>query len=205
VALTPARVNFGGGGAQGGQRPEQPGGQERKRKPIEVPERARWLEGSQLACEVQRRGPDTLGVNVAEREGDRQEWGLDARRRVPAERAACIIRAQCERRLAPEPAPRSWGEVRQKARPVTLSVGIQRVTVQGARRPGSRLPPVEVGAVYAKAGRPPSGAEPIDGRWLTRRPGAEFPRACTVVQGYRCRWAIARFFRGRKPGGQIEP
>ena len=45
VAFTPERVNMGVLGAKLWQRPEQPVGRERKRKPIEEKERYRWLEG----------------------------------------------------------------------------------------------------------------------------------------------------------------
>jgi hypothetical protein len=79
------------------------------------------------------------------------------------------------------------------------------VMCSGARRPGGKLPPGEVVAVYAKARRPPGGEEPLEWRWLTRRPGAEFPRACLVLHWYPCRWEIALVFRGLTPGGQIEP
>jgi hypothetical protein len=162
-------------------------------------------------------------VNVADREGDLHAWFLDAMRRVPEERAECIIRAKCDRRRATEPAPRYVWEVMQKARaagrlpvdltrqpdrpprPVTLSVVLRRVTFQGARRPGGRLPPVEVVAVYAKACRPPSGEEPMAWRWLTSLPVADCPSAWTVVQWYSGRWEIELFLRVLTQGCQIEP
>ena len=39
---------------------------------------------------------------------------------------------------------------------------------------------------------------------LTSLPVADFPRACTVVQWYRCRGERELFFRGLKQGCQIE-
>jgi hypothetical protein len=175
-------------------------GQERKRKPIAEQESSRWLEGYQLACEVQQRCPDTLVVKVADREGDMHEWLLDAVRRVPEERAAFIIRAKCHRRLATGTEPHYLWEEMQKARaagcitvevtrqpdrpprPVTLRVVVKRLTFHGARRPGGRPPPVEVVAVYAKECRPPSSEEPIAWLLLTSLPVADFPSACIVVQ-----------------------
>jgi hypothetical protein len=100
VALTPERMHLGVLGLKVGQRPEQPVAHERYHKPLAAQASSRWLEGYQRACEVQQRGPDTLVVTVAERAGDLPEGFLDARRRVPGERAACISRAQCHRRLA---------------------------------------------------------------------------------------------------------
>jgi hypothetical protein len=106
VAFTPARLNLGVLGLQRWQRPEQPVAQERHRKPRAENERSRWLEGYQLACEVQQRCPNTLVVNVADREGDLHEWFLEARQRLPGERAECISRAKGNRRLAKGTEPR---------------------------------------------------------------------------------------------------
>jgi hypothetical protein len=118
---------------------------------------------------------------------------------VPGDGAECIIRANGNRRLAQETAPRYWWEDRQQARAAgrltvdltrppgrpprsaTLSVAVKRVTCIGARRPGGRLPPVEVVAVYTKECGPPSGEEPIAWLLLTSLPVADFPRAWTVV------------------------
>jgi Transposase DNA-binding len=120
VAFTPERVNFGVLGAQWWQRPGQPVGQERKRQPIEAKESARWLEGYQLACEVQQSCPETLVVSVADRAGDIHEWFLEGMQRAPGERAECIIRAKRHRRLAKETAPRSlWEDMRRHVQRVT--------------------------------------------------------------------------------------
>src|SRR5882672_5690632 len=101
VAFTPERVNLGVLGAKLWQRPEQPVGHERKGKPIEEKESFRWLAGYALACEVQQACPQTVVVSVADCEGDIQEWFLDAMHRWPHERAEFLIRAKCNRRLAP--------------------------------------------------------------------------------------------------------
>jgi Transposase DNA-binding len=208
VAFTPERMNLGGLGLKMWQRPEQPVAQERHRKPLEEKESYRWLEGYQLACEVQQSCPDTLVVTVADREGDIHEWFLDALQRLPGERSEFIIRAKCNRRIAKGQEPRYLWEEMQKARAagritieltrqpdrpprqVTLRIAVKRVTFNGVRRPGGRLPPVEVVAVYAKECRPPSSEEPVEWLLLTSLPVADFPSACTVVQWYRCRWEI---------------
>jgi hypothetical protein len=89
-------------------------------------------------------------------------------------------------------------------RPVTLSVTAKPVTCYGARRPGGTRPPVTVSAVYAQEPSPPEGEAPVEWLWLTSLPVPEFPRACTVGHGYRCRWAREVFFRVLKHGCQIE-
>jgi hypothetical protein len=149
-----------------------------------------------------------LVVNIADREGDIQEWLVDAMGREPDQGAECIIRAKCNRRLAPGAAQRYlWAEMQQTRslgtltielarqpdrppRPVTLSVMAKPVTFHGARRPGGKLPPVEVSAVYAKDLSPSQGEAPVEWLLLTSLPVTGFSRACTVVQWYRCRWEI---------------
>jgi hypothetical protein len=151
-------------GRQGWQRPEEPGAPQRKSPPSEAKESDRWLAGERAACEVQQASPATLGVHLAERAGDSQEWWVDARPREPQQRAEVSIRAKCQRRLAPGATQRyGWAErpppslghrtlalARPPARPprqVTLAVTATQVTCQGARRPGGKLPSVEVRAV----------------------------------------------------------
>ena len=222
VAFTPARVNLGVVGAKYWQRPEEPVAHERARKPIAEKESYRWLEGYALACEVQQACPQTVVVSVADCEGDIQEWFLDAMQRLPHDRAEFLIRAKCNRRLAPGAAhDYLWEEVqaarplgrlsfelsRQADRParrVTLSVKARSVTFQGARRPGGRLPPVQLWAVYAREHKPPEGEEPIEWLLLTSVPVNDFAGACLVMQWYRARWEIELFFRVLKQGCQIE-
>jgi hypothetical protein len=201
VAFTPERVNLGVLGAKFWQRPEEPVAHERARKPIEEKESYRWLEGYALACEVQQACPQTVVVSVADCEGDIQEWFLDAMHRPAEERAEFLIRAKCNRRLA-EGARYDylWDEM-AAARPLgKLTFTLSRQ----ADRPGGRLPPVQLWAVYAIERKPPKGAEPIEWLLLTSVPVADFAEACLVVQWYRVRWAIELFFRVLKQGCRIE-
>jgi hypothetical protein len=222
VAFTPARVNVGVLGMKVWQRPKEPVARQRTSKPIEEQESYRWLAGSRGACEVKQACPATLVVNMADREGDIQEWLVDAGRRAPSPRAEVIIRAKENRRLAPGAAQQYlWAEMQQTGalgtltidlarqpdrppRPVTLAVTAKPVTFYGARRPGGKSPPGTVSAVYAQAPRPPEGEEPVAWLLLTSLPVTDFPCACTGVQWYRCRWEIALFFQVLKQGGQIE-
>ena len=222
VAFTPERINGGVAGRQVWQRPAEPVAQQRTSKPIAEQERYRWLAGDRGAWEITQTCPATLGVNLADREGDIQEWLVAARRREPPQRAEVSIRAKCHRRLAPGAAQRYvWAErqqtpslgpltlplARQPERPplqVTLAVTATPVTFRGARRPGGKLPPIEVSAVYAKEPSPPPGEAPVEWLLLTSLPVRDFARACTVVPWYRCRWEIALFFRVLKQGCQIE-
>jgi hypothetical protein len=160
---------------------------------------------------------------MADREGDLQEWFVDARRREPGPRAEWIIRAKENRRLAPGATQRDvWAELQptcalgtltiDRTRPperpprsATLAVTAKPVPFHGARRPGGQRPPVTVSAVSAQASSPPQGEAPIAWLRLTRVPVTNCPRAGTVGPWYRCRWEMALCFRGLKQGGQIEP
>jgi hypothetical protein len=94
VAFTPARLNLGVLGLKVWQRPEQPVAQERHRKPLAGNESPGGWKGISWRTRSSRAVPIryTLVVNVADREGDMHEWFLDAMRRLPEERAECIIR-----------------------------------------------------------------------------------------------------------------
>lgn len=180
------------------------------------------MEGEALACEVQQACPQTLVVSVADCAGDIPEWCLEAMHRPTAERAELLMRAKCTRRLAPGAVHGYLWEELQAARPLgrltfqlsrqadrpsrrgTLSVKARAGTFKGARRPGGRLPPVPVWAVYATELKPPKGEDPIAWLLLTRVPAEDFAGACTVVQGYRARGESALFFRVLNQGCPIE-
>jgi hypothetical protein len=165
VAFTPARVTLGVLGAKLWQRPEEPVAHERARKPSEEKESYRWVEGYALACEVQQTCAETVVVSVADCEGDIQERFLAARGWAGEERAEFLIRAKCNGRRAPGAPHDYWWDERVAARPlgkspfrlsrqadrpsgrVTLTVTARPVTFPGARRPGGRLPAVQVWAV----------------------------------------------------------
>jgi hypothetical protein len=107
------------------QRPEEPVARQRTRTPIAEKESSRWLEGYQGACEVKQAFPATLVVNMADREGDSQEWLVDAGRRAPSQRVEVIIRAKENRRLAPGAAQRyMWAEMQQTGSLGTLTIDL---------------------------------------------------------------------------------
>jgi hypothetical protein len=179
VACTPERVNVGVVGMPVWQRPEPPVAPQRKRTPIAEKERYRGLEGEPWACKLQQACPATLVVHRAEREGDSQEWLVDALEREPGQRAEVIMRAKCHRRIGPGAAQRDvWAErpqtrsmgtlpsavARQPERPprsAPVAVTAQPVPGYGARRPGGTLPPVTGRAVEAQEPSPPPGEAPM--------------------------------------------
>lgn len=146
---------------------------------------------------------------------------MDARGRAPHERAELLSRAKCNRRLVQGARAAYLGDEMAAARPlgnltlklsrqanrlprrVTLTVTARPGTVQGARRPGGRLPPVQGWAVYAIERKPPKGEAPLEWLLLTSVPVESFAAACLVRQWYRARGEGELFFRVLKQGGQI--
>jgi len=80
-------------GGRSGSGPRSQSPSQRTSKPIAEQERYRWLAGDRGAWEITQTCPATLGVNLADREGDIQEWLVAARRREPPQRAEVSIRA----------------------------------------------------------------------------------------------------------------
>jgi Transposase DNA-binding/Transposase Tn5 dimerisation domain len=222
VAFTPARVNLGVLTHRFWQRPEEPVGHLRAQRPIEEKESYRWLVGYEMACAVQRRCPETLVVSVADREGDIHEWFLDAAERDEEERAAFVIRAKCNRRIAAQPQDTYlWealkaapvlgqttievvAQAKRAARQACLTVRALAVTFNRGRRRGGHLPPVRVHAVYVKEEGPPPGEEPLEWMLLTNLPVDDFTTAQVILRWYQARWEIELYFRILKQGCQIE-
>jgi hypothetical protein len=222
VALTPTRVNLGVRHHRFWQRPEAPVGHLRAQRPIEEKESYRWLVGYEVACAVQRHCPETLVVSVAEREGDIHEGFVDAAERAEEEEAAFVIRAQCNRGVAPPPQDtylwEAWREapaasqtrvavaeqVGREARQARLRVRRRAVTFNRGRRRGGHLPPVRVQAVSVIEESPPPGEEPWEWMVLTNLPVDNCQTAELIINWYRARWEIELYFRILKQGCRIE-
>jgi hypothetical protein len=205
VAFTPARVNLGVLTPQFWQRPEESVGHLRAQRPIEEKASYRWLVGYGVACEVQRCCPETLVVSVADREGDIHEWFLASAERAEEERAAFVIRAKCNRRVAAQPQDTYlWGALRaapvlgqttievaaragRAARRADLTVRTQVVTFDRRRRRGGNLPPVQVQAISVTEEVPPPGEEPLEWMLLTDLPVDDFKTARLIIEWYRAR------------------
>ena len=193
----------------------------RQQRPLAAKENYRWLLGDEVACQVQRYCMETLVMNIADREGDRHAWFLTATQRPAPERAACIIRAKCNRRRACEPKDGSLWETLghspvcgtmtlelqsqpgRRARQATRSVRTRAVPCNRAR-PGGMLPPVEVSTVSGKEDTPPPGEEALEWMLLTNLPVEDFATAQAVINWYRARWEIAWYFRILKQGCRVE-
>ena len=222
VAFSENRVNLGVLGHHFWQRPAERAGRRRAVCPLEEKESYRWLLGYDMACALQALNPNTLVVNVADREGDIYEWLLAGEfdERVP-DRAGYLIRAQHDRRVAQSANRSLWetlaqapvlGQTRisitqrpgRRARVATLNVRSRTVTFHRTRRRGRPAVPVTVTAVYAQEAQPPAGETALEWMLLTNLPVEYFAAAQRLIGWYQARWEIEVYFRILKQGCRIE-
>lgn len=222
VAFSESRVNLGVLGHHFWQRPQERTGRRRERCLLEEKESYRWLLGYDMACALQALNPDTLVVNVADREGDIYEWFLAGQfdEKVPG-RAGYLIRAKCNRRVAPGENGSLWELLAQapvlgqttvsitkrpgrRARVATLRVHARTVTFHRAHRRGRNPAPVTVTTVYARESQPPAGETALEWMLLTNLPVDHFAAAQRLIGWYQARWEIELYFRILKQGCRIE-
>lgn len=224
VAFTPSRVCLGVVNAAYWSRDKPSPRVERRAKGVDEKESRHWLDSYQTSCALQGQIPETLLVNLADREGDVYEWFVDYADHEAAVRAQWIVRAAQDRRLRTEPeaeATRLWTALAQAPALGRLEVDVKpspgrpgrlaQVTLRAATVPlkpparvGYRLPELSVNAVLAREETPPSGTEPLEWLLLTGLPVATFEQAATVVAWYAVRWCIEVYFHVLKSGCQLQ-
>lgn len=74
LAFPPERVCLGVVQAQWWERTEPSPRSERRNQGVDEKESRRWVESYQGSCALQGQLPNTLGVNLADAEGDLYEW-----------------------------------------------------------------------------------------------------------------------------------
>jgi len=190
----------------------------RRELPIEEKESFKWLASFRAVAEVQRLCPDTMIVSIGDREADIHDLFHEAAQDpagpkllVRAERSRNRIVDQNQYlwdRMASEPVagiqhvrvPRKGS---RPARTAKLEVRFAPVELKPPRL--SRLPPVEVVAVYAReAGHDRTVKQPIDWMLLTTVPAETFKDACERTEWYSRRWGIEVYHRTLKSGCRIE-
>ena len=195
-----------------------------KGKPIEGKESHRWIEGYQVADAIAVRCPNTLIVDVADREGDIYELFMQS---GDKNAARWLVRSTQNRQLLKDETQKDplrdklWekakkapriGEIEfhmpataeRKARKVKQVVQSRRVCLRPPKRQGSTLPPIEVNVVLCTEKRPPKGSKALQWLLLTSVRVETAERAIEIVQWYLCRWQIEIFFKILKSGCKIE-
>ncbi|OAI20639.1 transposase [Methylomonas koyamae] len=224
IAFTPSRICLGVVKAAYWVRDTESPRHARRHKGVDEKESRHWLESYQDSCALQAQMPDSLLVNLADREGDIYEWFAEYQDYAPTVRAEWIIRATQNRHLlaaSEEAAQCLWDalqqapvlghtEVNVKPRPnraarlAHITLRAATVTLKPPARLGYRLPALSINAVLAREETPPAGKEPLEWLLLTSLPVVNFEQAATVVEWYAVRWCIEVYFHVLKSGCQIK-
>jgi hypothetical protein len=189
----------------------------RKELPIEEKESVKWLVSYRAVAEVQRLCANTVLVSVGDREADIYELFHEAAQ-APGN-PKLLVRAERTRnrqveqealweRLRAEPVAGGL-EVRvprrgaRPARTARLQVRFAQVVLSAPK--DSKLPPVQVWAVYAReVGQGAGVKEPIEWMLLTTLQTESFPEACERLAWYSRRWGIEVYHRTLKSGCRIQ-
>lgn len=192
-------------------------GQNRKRnqKAMEQKESQRWLDSLTVCQQVAEQCPDTLIVNVADREGDIYELfeqALESKVQV-------LVRAQHNRRVAGTDRL-LWEQVEQQTAAASLMIRVQRKVGQASRLAGLEVRFCEVRleapllkadkqsltvwAIEAREGKAPPGQKAILWRLLSTLPVNTLAAAEEKLSWYCQRWQIEVLHKVLKSGCRIE-
>jgi hypothetical protein len=190
---------------------------QRRQRPIEEKESAKWLKSFQQVAEVQKHTAGTRLVSIGDRESDVYE--LFHRALAAVNGPWLLIRAEQDRLLAEgqghlcsavaaQPCagiqeiqvPRRGNQPARRAR---LKVRFARVTLQ-APAGKKELGPLTLGAVLAQEAEAPAGINPLRWMLLTTCAVESFEAACEKLRWYTLRWGIEVYHRTLKSGCKIE-
>ena len=197
----------------------------RRQKKIEDKESYCWIESYRASDEVAKACPNTLIVNVSDREGDIYELFLE-REESEENQAHWLIRSSQNRRLlnpkTKEPLMEKLydrankapvlgqmkfelsGTAGRKARTVKQEIRGRRICIRPPYNKGVNTPTIEATIIVCRETKPPKGEEPIEWFLLTSVPLDTPERGLQIVQWYLCRWQIEIFFKTLKTGCEIE-
>jgi Domain of unknown function (DUF4338)/Transposase Tn5 dimerisation domain/Transposase DNA-binding len=190
---------------------------QRKQRPIEEKESAKWLKSFQRVAEVQQQTPGTQLVSVGDRESDVYELFHLALAKTGGPKL--LIRAEQDRllaegqghlcsRVAGQPCA-GIQEIQvpkrknQPARRARLEVRFACVTLQ-APEGKKQLGPLTLWAVLAQEVGAPPGIDPLRWMLLTTCAVDSFEAACEKLRWYTLRWGIEVYHRTLKSGCKIE-
>jgi hypothetical protein len=191
----------------------------RERRKLADKESYKWVE-SLTACQaVAPRCPDTMLVNITDREGDLYELFVQALRVPERGRVELLVRARHDRKLA-EGSATLWQQVAHQPVAATLQVRVGRhgdhpsrlaslnlrfcaVQLKAPKRKAEQ-PSLRLWAIQAQEVPPPQGTTPILWQLLTTLPVTSAAEAIERVGWYAQRWQIEVIHKVLKSGCQVE-
>jgi len=222
LAVTPERISLGCVNSKFWTRQEEGIRAQRGKKKIEDKESYRWIEGFKIAEEIAKEVPNTLIVNVADRESDIYEFFLQTNGIREKQGAHWIVRSAHNRNVTGKGDKKIWEGVREspvigeiefampqgrkrKARQVKQEVKLAKVKLNPFFNRGFKEKSnIEINAVLAEEINAPRGA--VKAKWmlLTSLPITSYEQAVEIIQWYLCRWQIEIFFKLLKSGCGVE-
>ena len=192
---------------------------QRNRTPRAQKESQKWMDSYSACQSLAPHCPQTMLVNMADREGDLYDLFVAALAPSAGPRVELLVRAQHNRQVA-HPQKYLWDLLSaqrvsarlkihvprkngQPARLATLSVRFARVTLR-APCLKSEQASLSLWAVEAREVRPPKGVTPICWRLLTTLPVETAEAAVEKVRWYAQRWQIEVMHKVLKSGCQVE-
>lgn len=193
-------------------------------RPIEDKESIRWIKGFEIAENVAKEAPNTLVMNIADREGDIYEFFQMTEGVREKAGAHWLIRSHYNRVASKKEHGDKqglWDVVRKRepvaivefdlpkrgnspARRVKQEIRFACVKLGRARRKGKGLSPLKVTAVLATEINAPRDVKPLEWLLISSLPVADAKGAITLFNWYLCRWEIEIFFKILKSGCGIE-
>jgi hypothetical protein len=192
----------------------------RNRLKVADKESQKWLDSHEACQQHAAQCPDTMLVNIADREGDLYELFAAALAPREGPRVHVLVRAQHNRQVA-HPQHYLWEALaaqgvsarlkvkvpRQKdgqaARLATLSVRFAQVTLLAPCLKDDQ-PCLTLWAVEARETHPPRGVEAVCWRLLTTVPVSTADEALERVRWYAQRWQIEVIHKILKSGCRLE-
>jgi hypothetical protein len=192
---------------------------ERNRTPRQRKESQKWMDSFAACQALAAQCPQSVLVNVADREGDLYDLFAAALAPSHSPRVEVLVRAQHNRQVA-HPQKYLWDYLaaqrvraqltvrvpRKDGRPgrlARLSIRFARVTLRPPCLKEDQAP-LTLWAVEAREVRPPKGAQAICWRLLTTLPVKTARAAVEKVRWYAQRWQIEIIHKVLKSGCKVE-
>lgn len=192
---------------------------DRHQRKLAAKESYKWVESLKACQQLAPLCPETLLVNVTDREGDLYELFVEALRVESPAKVHLLVRARHDRKLE-DHSRTLWQEVGRQPVASTLEVRVGRRGDQPSRlaqlsvrfcavqlRAPRRLsgqPSIQLWAIEARETRPPKGTKPIVWHLLTTLPVTCAAEAIQRVSWYAQRWQIEVIHKILKSGCKVE-